>query len=55
MIRLLSKIRSNANQIIRERLSFLFLHKTLCTCMELYFNAWIAVLSSEVKRCFWCE
>jgi len=22
-----------------ERLSILFLHKTLCTCLELYFNA----------------
>jgi len=54
-IRLLSKIRATANQIILERLSILFLHKTLCTCLELYFNAWIAVLTGDMKRCFCCE
>jgi len=24
-------------------------------CLELYFNALIAVLTGVVKRCFWCE
>jgi len=24
-------------------------------CLELHFNVWIAVLTVEVKRCFWCK
>jgi len=24
-------------------------------CLELHFNAWIAVLIGDAKQCFWCK